>query len=90
MPNGPATRPQRLSAFSPLTGGRSKRFTIAPIDCAAINAVENVCGCVVALVPSQAVADAVLEAWRTKGLEGFATSAAPEARLRDAPSETAP
>jgi mevalonate kinase len=47
-------------------------------------------GCVVALVPSQAVADAVLEAWKAKGLEGFATSAAPEARLRDAPSETAP
>ncbi len=37
-------------------------------------------GCVVALVPSQAVADAVLEAWKAKGLEGFATSASPEAR----------
>lgn len=47
-------------------------------------------GCVVALVPSQAVADAVLEAWKAKGLEGFATSASPEARPRAVESETAP
>jgi mevalonate kinase len=52
-------------------------------------------GCVVALVPSQAVADAVLVAWKASGLEGFATSVAPEARARPveaepAESETAP
>ncbi|KAG1441055.1 hypothetical protein G6F57_018832 [Rhizopus arrhizus] len=34
----------RLNAFSPLTGGKSSRFTTAPMDCAAINAVDSVCG----------------------------------------------
>jgi len=47
-------------------------------------------GCVVALVPSQAVADAVLEAWKREGLEGFAASAAPEGRPRAIGSEAAP
>jgi mevalonate kinase len=47
-------------------------------------------GCVVALVPSQAVADAVLEAWKAQGLEGFSTSAAQEVRPRALESETAP
>jgi mevalonate kinase len=47
-------------------------------------------GCVVALVPSQPIADAVLEAWKAQGLEGFAASAAPEARPRTVESETAP
>ncbi len=47
-------------------------------------------GCVVALVPSQPVAEAVLEAWKGEGLEGFATSAAPEIRPRTFESETAP
>jgi mevalonate kinase len=47
-------------------------------------------GCVVALVPSQAVADAVLDAWKAQGLDGFATSAAQEVRPRAVESETAP
>jgi mevalonate kinase len=47
-------------------------------------------GCVVALVPAQAVADAVLEAWKREGLEGFAASAAPEGRPRAIESEAAP
>jgi mevalonate kinase len=47
-------------------------------------------GCVVALVPSQAVAEAVLEAWKNEGLEGFATWAAQEVRPRAFESETAP
>jgi mevalonate kinase len=47
-------------------------------------------GCVVALVPSQAVAEAVLEAWKAQGLEGFATSAAPEVRPVALETETAP
>ncbi len=47
-------------------------------------------GCVVALVGSQAIAEAVLEAWRGEGLEGFATSAAQEVRPRAFESETAP
>jgi mevalonate kinase len=47
-------------------------------------------GCVVALVPSQAIADAVLDAWKGEGLEGFATSAAQEIRPRALSSETAP
>jgi mevalonate kinase len=47
-------------------------------------------GCVVALVPSQVVADAVLEAWKGEGLEGFATSVAQETRPRVLESETAP
>ena len=47
-------------------------------------------GCVVALVPSQAIADAVLDAWKGEGLEGFATSAAQEIRPRAFDSEAAP
>lgn len=47
-------------------------------------------GCVVALVPSPAVADAVLEAWKREGLEGFAACAAPESRPRAMESEAAP
>jgi mevalonate kinase len=52
-------------------------------------------GCVVALVPSMPVADAVLAAWKADGLDGFATSVAPETRARPveaepAESETAP
>jgi mevalonate kinase len=47
-------------------------------------------GCVVALVPSTAVADAVLEAWKHEGLEGFSASAAPESRPRAFESEAAP
>jgi mevalonate kinase len=47
-------------------------------------------GCVVALVPSQAVADEVLEAWKSEGLEGFATSASQEIRARPLANETAP
>ncbi len=47
-------------------------------------------GCVVALVPSQAIAEAVLEAWKAQGLEGFATSSAQEVRPRSLESETAP
>ncbi len=39
-------------------------------------------GCVVALVPSHAVAEAVLAAWKGEGLEGFATSVAQETRPR--------
>ncbi|HEX3771492.1 MAG TPA: mevalonate kinase [Polyangiaceae bacterium] len=55
-------------------------------------------GCVVALVPSPAVGDAILEAWRRDGLEGFSTQVAPEvaldtgvdARVRGLETETAP
>jgi mevalonate kinase len=47
-------------------------------------------GCVVALVPSQVVADAVLAAWKADGLEGFATSVVQETRSRALESETAP
>ena len=47
-------------------------------------------GCVVALVPSHAVAEAVLAAWKGDGLEGFATSVAQETRARAFESETAP
>jgi mevalonate kinase len=47
-------------------------------------------GCVVALVASQAATDAVLEAWRREGLEGFATQVAPETRARGLETETAP
>jgi mevalonate kinase len=47
-------------------------------------------GCVVALVPSQSVAEAVLEAWKGEGLEGFAASVAPEGRPRALETETAP
>jgi mevalonate kinase len=47
-------------------------------------------GCVVALVPSQAVAEAVLGAWKAEGLEGFATTVAAETRSRPLESGTAP
>jgi mevalonate kinase len=46
-------------------------------------------GCVVALVASPSVADAVLQAWKAEGLEGFATSVAPELRPRALDVETA-
>lgn len=45
-------------------------------------------GSVVALVPSTAVADAVLTAWKADGFDGFATTVAPEARPRAAGSES--
>lgn len=48
----------RLSAFSPLTGGRSSRLTTAPSDCAATSAVPSVCGCVAALVSTVTVCPA--------------------------------
>ena len=47
-------------------------------------------GCVLALVPSHAVAEAVLAGWRGDGLDGFATSVAPEVRARAMETETAP
>ncbi len=47
-------------------------------------------GCVLALVPTQATADAVLAAWKAEGLEGFATTVAPEARAVALESGTAP
>jgi mevalonate kinase len=47
-------------------------------------------GCVLALVPTQTVADAVLASWKAEGLEGFATSVAQEMRARPMESETAP
>jgi mevalonate kinase len=47
-------------------------------------------GSVVALVPSTAVADAVLSAWKAENFDGFATSVAAEARARVLESETAP
>jgi mevalonate kinase len=47
-------------------------------------------GCVVALVPSHAVGDAVLEAWKGDGLEGFSTSVAQETRTRALETEAAP
>jgi mevalonate kinase len=40
-------------------------------------------GSVVALVPTQAVAEAVLAAWKTAGFQGFATHVAPEARVHE-------
>ena len=39
-------------------------------------------GCVVALVPSTAVGEAVLAAWKGGGFDGFLTAVAPEARDR--------
>jgi len=47
-------------------------------------------GSVVALVPSQAVAEEVLAAWKGDGFEGFATCVAPETRARSLESEAAP
>jgi mevalonate kinase len=40
-------------------------------------------GSVIALVPTQAVADAVLLAWKDAGFQGFATHVAPEMRLHE-------
>jgi mevalonate kinase len=47
-------------------------------------------GCVVALVPSVVVGEAVLAAWRSEGFRGFATCVAPEVRAHDkaAPAQT--
>jgi mevalonate kinase len=45
-------------------------------------------GSVVALVPSPAISEVVLAAWRADGFDGFATSVAPEARVRPLESET--
>jgi mevalonate kinase len=47
-------------------------------------------GSVVALVPSQAVAEAVLAAWKAEKFDGFATSVVSEPRARVLESETAP
>jgi mevalonate kinase len=47
-------------------------------------------GSVVALVPSQVVAEEVLAAWKGDGFEGFATCVAPETRARPLESEAAP
>jgi mevalonate kinase len=48
-------------------------------------------GSVVALVPSTAVGEAVLAAWKADGFDGFATTVAPETRARVvAESEAAP
>jgi mevalonate kinase len=47
-------------------------------------------GSVVALVPSSAVAEAVLGAWKAETFDGFATCVAPEVRARALESETAP
>jgi mevalonate kinase len=47
-------------------------------------------GSVVALVPSSAVSDAVLAAWRVDGFAGFAASVAPEVRPSAGPQEATP
>ncbi|MGO9839296.1 MAG: mevalonate kinase [Polyangiaceae bacterium] len=47
-------------------------------------------GSVAALVPSQAVADQVLAAWKADGFAGFAACVAPETRARPLESEAAP
>jgi len=50
-------------------------------------------GSVVALVPTQSVADAVLESWNDAGFHGFSTQVAPESRAHDPESrktETTP
>ncbi len=47
-------------------------------------------GSVVALVPSPAVGDAVLAAWRDAKFDGFATSVVPEARAQALESESLP
>jgi mevalonate kinase len=47
-------------------------------------------GCVVALVPSATVGDAVLAAWKADGFDGFATVVAPEVRPAPVENETAP
>jgi mevalonate kinase len=45
-------------------------------------------GSVVALVPSIAVGEAVLAAWKADGFDGFVTSVAQEARPHAAPAES--
>jgi len=45
-------------------------------------------GSVVALVPSTAVGEAVLAAWKADGFDGFLTCVAPEARSQVAPAES--
>jgi mevalonate kinase len=47
-------------------------------------------GSVVALVPSTAVGEAVLAAWKADGFDGFATVVAPEVRPVPMESESAP
>jgi mevalonate kinase len=47
-------------------------------------------GSVVALVPSQVLADSVLSAWRADGFDGFTTSVEPDARARQVETETMP
>jgi mevalonate kinase len=47
-------------------------------------------GSVVALVPSPAVADVVLSAWKRDGFDGFATSVGPEPRAHALENETMP
>ncbi len=47
-------------------------------------------GSVVALVPSTAIGELVLSAWKADGFDGFATVVAPEARAVHVESETAP
>lgn len=50
-------------------------------------------GSVVALVPTQSVADAVLKSWNDAGFQGFSTQVAPESRAHDPESrktETTP
>jgi mevalonate kinase len=44
-------------------------------------------GSVVALVPTQVVAEAVLRAWNSAGFKGFSTQVAPEARAHDHDSD---
>jgi mevalonate kinase len=55
-------------------------------DCGALGAKLTGAGgggSVVALVPTQSVADAVLAAWRLAGFPGFSTQVAPEARIHE-------
>ncbi len=47
-------------------------------------------GSVVALAPSRAAADAVIEAWKVDGFSGFAACVAPEARSRPVEHEAVP
>jgi mevalonate kinase len=47
-------------------------------------------GSVVALVASSSIAEAVLDAWKREGLEGFSTTVAQETRPRALESEAAP
>jgi mevalonate kinase len=47
-------------------------------------------GCVVALVPSRATAERVLEAWKSAGFEGFHTDVLPTAQAARASAEATP